>query len=314
MRRKGSWFGLLLVVALLVSACGTVTSTPEAVTDNDQSTMETSGAMVSQDEASSVMGAGEEMFDDKDGTVEGDASIAQDDMMKGEAGVGEGEASMVGEDEMMEGEADVLDGDGLAQPSDTMGSEDHTMGDDASMAGDGDMMEGEAETSDHDGRDDDAMDKEPMMDLPTWFSAELVDVNSGETLTVAGLRDKVVLVETMAIWCSNCLRQQQEVKKLHEMLGERDDLVTLVLDVDPNEDAGNLKDYAAKHGFTWNYVVAPREVAREIGQLYGDQFLNPPSTPMLIIDPSGEVHLLPFGRKTADDLQEALVPFLNGEM
>lgn len=314
MKRKGSWFGLLLVVALLVSACGAVTSTPEAVTDNDQGTMETSGAMAGQDEASTAMRADEEMSDDKDGTVEGDASMAQDDMMKDEAGAGEGEASRADDDEVMEGEAELSAGDDMAQTSDTMESEDHGMGDDASTASDGDMMEGEAETSDHGDMEDDAMDKEAMMDLPTWFSAELVDVSSGETLTVAGLRDKAVLVETMAIWCSNCLRQQQEVKKLHEMLGERDDLVTLVLDVDPNEDAGNLKDYVAKHGFTWNYVVAPREVAREIGQLYGDQFLNPPSTPMLIIDPSGEVHLLPFGRKTADDLQEALVPFLNEEM
>ena len=57
-----------------------------------------------------------------------------------------------------------------------------------------------------------------------------------------------------------------------------------------------------------------REVAREIGQLYGDQFLNPPSTPMLIVDRQGKVHLLPFGRKTAEDLQEALAPFLDVEM
>jgi hypothetical protein len=90
--------------------------------------------------------------------------------------------------------------------------------------------------------------------------------------------------------------------------------VTVVLDIDPNEDAHNLRDYAAKHGFDWTYAVAPREVAREIGQLYGDQFLNPPSTPMLIIDRHGEVHLLPFGRKTAEELQLALEPFLAGDM
>ena len=158
---------------------------------------------------------------------------------------------------------------------------------------------------------DSTMDRETMIDLPAWFSAELTDVNSGETLTVAGLKGKVVLVETMAIWCSNCLRQQNEVKALYEALGMEDGLVTLVLDIDPNENAEHLREYAAKHGFDWIYAVAPREVAREIGQLYGDQFLNPPSTPMLIVDRQGEVHLLPFGRKTALDLQEALAPFLS---
>ncbi len=172
----------------------------------------------------------------------------------------------------------------------------------------------EADAPSSNSEPDEGMDEESMMDLPSWFSAELTDVNSGETLTVADLKGKVVLVETMAIWCSNCLRQQKEVKALHETLGMEDGLVTLVLDIDPNENAEHLRDYAAKHGFDWTYVVAPREVAREIGQLYGDQFLNPPSTPMLIVDRHGEVHLLPFGRKSALDLQEALAPFLNDGM
>jgi hypothetical protein len=159
-----------------------------------------------------------------------------------------------------------------------------------------------------------ADDAQAMVDLPDWFGAELVDVNTGESLTVADLKGKVILVETMAIWCSNCLRQQQEVKALHEALGDRDGWVTLVLDIDPNEEAEDLKAYTQKHGFDWIYAVAPREVAREIGLLYGDQFLNPPSTPMLIVDQQGEVHLLPFGRKSAGDLQEALLALLDAGM
>jgi len=152
------------------------------------------------------------------------------------------------------------------------------------------------------------------MELPDWFKVQLTDVSSGENLTVADLKGKVILVETMAIWCSNCLRQQQEVKGLHDALGEEDGFVTLVLDIDPNENAENLKAYTDKHGFSWHYAVAPAEVAREIGQLYGDQFLNPPSTPMLIIDRNGEVHPLPFGIKSAADLQAALEQFLKEGM
>ena len=80
-----------------------------------------------------------------------------------------------------------------------------------------------------------------MPDLPAWYSAGLTDVRSGEAFTIADAQGKVILVETMAIWCSNCLRQQQEVKALHEALGERDDLVTVVLDIDLNEDADKLQ-------------------------------------------------------------------------
>jgi hypothetical protein len=203
-----------------------------------------------------------------------------------------------GSDTMKKDDSDAMAKD---DSTDGMGSDhsDSAMGtDSASMSTDSDM----------------SMDSEAMMELPDWFSTALTDVNTGQTFSVADLQGKIILVETMAIWCSNCLRQQQEVKALHEALGMEDDLVTLVLDIDPNEDADNLGAYTAKHGFEWTYAVAPREVAREIGQLYGDQFLNPPSTPMLIIDRHGEVHLLPFGRKTAEDLREALNPFLNEEM
>jgi cytochrome oxidase Cu insertion factor (SCO1/SenC/PrrC family) len=152
------------------------------------------------------------------------------------------------------------------------------------------------------------------MAMPAWYAAQLTDVNTGSTFRVADFRDKVVLLETMAVWCSTCLRQQQQVQALHELLGERDerdDLISLALDIDPNETPEILKVHADRNGFDWYYAVAPVEVAREIGQLYGDQFLNPPSAPMLIIDRQGQAHPLPFGVKSAQALQEALGAYLS---
>lgn len=157
-------------------------------------------------------------------------------------------------------------------------------------------------------------DKGGMMDAPAWFGAALTDVHTGETFMLGDFKGKVVLVETMAQWCPKCLEQQRQVQALREQLGARDDLVVLGLDVDPNEDAATLKTYIEGHGFDWLYAVAPAEVAREMAQLYGDQFLNPSSTPMLIIDRDGEVHALPFGIKSAADLMQALEPFLKGAM
>ena len=173
------------------------------------------------------------------------------------------------------------------------------------------MMGNEGETMVEDKSDEMSSDS---MTVPDWQKAVLTHAHTGETFTIADLKGKVVLVETMAIWCSNCFKQQNQVKALHEMIGERDDFVSLGVDIDPNENAEALKAYTDKNGFDWLYIVAPAEVSRELGQRYGDQFLNPPSTPMLIIDRHGEVHLLPFGIKTADSLLEALQPFLDGEM
>ena len=153
-----------------------------------------------------------------------------------------------------------------------------------------------------------------MMEMPAWFSVPLTDVRTGNAFTIKDYEGKVVLVETLAMWCSNCLKQQGEVKALHELLGERDDFISIGLDIDPNESDDDLKDYTDSHGFGWVYAIAPADVSRELGNLYGAQFLNPPSTPMLIIDRAGNVHPLPFGIKSADDLLKALEPFLSESM
>jgi hypothetical protein len=153
-----------------------------------------------------------------------------------------------------------------------------------------------------------------MMTAPDWFSVSMTNVNTGESFTINDLKGKVVLVETMAVWCSNCFNQQTQVKILHSKLGERDDFVSLGLDIDSNEDASKLKDFVQKNSFDWMYAVSPTEVSREFASLYGGQFLNPPSTPMLIIDRHGEVHPLPFGIKSSDDLLAVLQPYLDEAM
>jgi thiol-disulfide isomerase/thioredoxin len=164
----------------------------------------------------------------------------------------------------------------------------------------------------------DAMDQSTvdstMMETPAWYQAQFVNVNTGETFSINELKGKVVLVETMATWCSNCLKQQKQVKELHQLLGESDELISIGLDIDLNENNDTLKNYVQKQGFDWVYTVASADVAREIGLLYGDQFLNPPSTPIVIIDRQGNAHPLPFGIKDAATLKEAVQPFLDESM
>jgi cytochrome oxidase Cu insertion factor (SCO1/SenC/PrrC family) len=153
-----------------------------------------------------------------------------------------------------------------------------------------------------------------MMETPAWYSASLTNVSTGQTFTVNDFKGKVILVETMAIWCSTCFRQQGQVKALHDLLGQRDDFVSIGLDVDPNEDAASLKSYVEKNGFDWLYAVATTEVAQDISKHYGDQFLNPPSAPIVVIDRKGEAHPMPFGVKSADELLQFIQPFLDEAM
>ncbi|MBN1453125.1 MAG: TlpA family protein disulfide reductase [Anaerolineales bacterium] len=148
-------------------------------------------------------------------------------------------------------------------------------------------------------------------ETPEWFDIELTDVQTGETFTMNDYAGKVILVETMAMWCPNCTVQANEVRSLHEILGNPDDLISVSLDVDVNEDAASLKEYSEGYGFEWHFAIVPLEVARALGNLYTAQYLNPPLSPMLIIDRDGEVHHLEYGKKSAESLQKSLEPYLN---
>lgn len=134
-----------------------------------------------------------------------------------------------------------------------------------------------------------------------WATAPLTDVATGEIFRIADLAGTVVIVEPMAIWCSNCRAQQRDVQAALEEL-PADQVVYVVLDVDPNEDAASLAEYQADNGFKGRYAIAGDDVARALAADFGDQFLNPPSTPMLIVGTDGTVTQTAYGHKDVDEL------------
>jgi hypothetical protein len=145
---------------------------------------------------------------------------------------------------------------------------------------------------------------------PEWFDLEMTDVRTGLSFTINDFAGKVVLLETMAVWCPTCRQQGDEVLRLHELLGSPSDLVSISLDTAMTEDTEVLKHYAESLGYDWNIALAPLLVARALGNLYSAQYLNPPASPMLIVDRDGEVIGLPFGLKSAESLQGVVEPLL----
>jgi thiol-disulfide isomerase/thioredoxin len=134
-----------------------------------------------------------------------------------------------------------------------------------------------------------------------WATAPLVDVSTGETFRIADHAGKVVILETMAIWCSNCRSQQRDVQAALARL-PADKVVFVVLDTDKSEDDASLAAYRTKQGFEGRYAVAGTDVARALAADFSDQFLNPPSTPMLVIGTDGTVTRTEFGHKSVDDI------------
>lgn len=138
--------------------------------------------------------------------------------------------------------------------------------------------------------------------LPLYLSAELTDVRTGEAFRIADLTQAghYVLVETMAVWCSTCLRQQRQIQAYEEDVGEG--IVSVALDIDIHESRELLLNHTEQHGFDWYYAISPPDVSRAIGEEFGQQFLNPPNAPMLLIRPDNSVVPLPFGVKEAAEL------------
>lgn len=144
---------------------------------------------------------------------------------------------------------------------------------------------------------------QPVVLDQAWATAELVDVATGATFTIAEVAadGRPVILETMAIWCSNCLAQQRRIEEALERTGA-DSVAYVVLAVDPSEDASKLARYRAQHEFGGIYAIADRDVSRALAAEFGDQVLNPPATPVVLISPSGRVTLTPYGPKSVDEI------------
>jgi len=122
----------------------------------------------------------------------------------------------------------------------------------------------------------------------------LRDVRTGAEFTIGELAARrPVLLETMAIWCTNCRGQQHQVVDAHG-LAEFD---SISLDVDPNERADDLAEYADREGFDWRFAVADTDLVRMLRDRFGTAVLNPPSMPKILFRTDGSVELIGLGEQ-----------------
>ena len=143
-------------------------------------------------------------------------------------------------------------------------------------------------------------DEEPAV---AWLATELTDVASGETFTLAEFAGTPILLESFAVWCPICTNQQKQVRALHEEVG--DEVVSIALNTDPNEDRDLVAAHITRHGFDWRYAVAPAELILALKEEFGVGILNAPSAPMVLICPDQSMReMLKRGVKRPAFLQE----------
>ena len=138
-----------------------------------------------------------------------------------------------------------------------------------------------------------------------WINMELKDVTTGETFTIKELSDsgKPVLLESFAVWCPTCTRQQKITKEF-EKTDFGSEVISVSIDTDPNEDEARIREHAERNGFTWFYAVSPEALTRSLIDQFGVSIVNAPSVPMILVCDSQNVRKLGSGIKSVNELTE----------
>ena len=134
----------------------------------------------------------------------------------------------------------------------------------------------------------------------SWRDVSLRDVATDESFKISDFKGKVVVLETMSVWCSTCTEQQTEIAQAQDSLG--DEVVFITLEIDANEHEATVLEHADRHGFGWFFAISPLELSSQLEAEFGTNFLNPSSSPILVLDVEQGAHLLRYGHKSAEEL------------
>ena len=136
------------------------------------------------------------------------------------------------------------------------------------------------------------------------LNIELKDIRTQETFKISDFSNKPVLLESFAVWCPTCTRQQQEIKKLHDEIG--DEVISISLDTDPFEDESIILQHLNSNGFNWYYAISPVELTQALIDEFGVDIVNAPQAPVVLICDGEKARQLGSGIKSVDKLKEEI--------
>jgi len=140
---------------------------------------------------------------------------------------------------------------------------------------------------------------------PAWMDFELKDIRTGESFKISDFAGKPILLESFAVWCPTCTKQQRDIKELHEEVG--DDVISISLDTDPEEDEARVLAHIQSNGFEWYYAISPIELTQSLIDEFGNSIVSAPSVPMILICEDGSFRKLGgFGSRDVDKLKEEI--------
>ena len=137
-----------------------------------------------------------------------------------------------------------------------------------------------------------------------WKDIELFDVLESETFKVSDFAGTPILIESFAVWCPTCTKQQKIFKDFIEQ--DTTGVIHVSLDTDPNEDKQQVIDHALSNGFNWHYSISPIELTQKLIDIYGVGVVNAPSVPVILVCEDLSERLLESGLKSVAELKEEI--------
>ena len=144
---------------------------------------------------------------------------------------------------------------------------------------------------------------EVQQDLNDWRNIELKDISTRETYRISDFAGQKILLESFAVWCPKCTKEQKEIKILKQ---GTDGVVYISLDTDPNEDEQRVEDHIKSNNFDWYLSVSPIEMTKLLIEEFGVGVVSAPSVPVIVICEDQSATLLPGGNKGKEKLKLAL--------
>ena len=144
------------------------------------------------------------------------------------------------------------------------------------------------------------LEEEEVKSARTWMDIELKDIATGEQFRVSDFKGTPILLESFAVWCPTCLKQQKEIEKLKAKEG--DTIIHISLNTDPNEDEAKIREHLERNGFDWYFGISPPQLTKALIDEVGLAIVSAPLAPVLLICEDQSTRFLPGGVKSAETL------------
>lgn len=136
-----------------------------------------------------------------------------------------------------------------------------------------------------------AEDTQDLGPAPEWTLEDL----TGQTVSLASLRGRPVVIDFWATWCAPCEFQIPVLNEIHERYRGRAEVIGIAVDVGGRE---VVAPYAAEHQIAYRVVLGDEELARRYGAL------GFPS--LFVVGADGEIDSSHVGLVEPEELEAAI--------